>query len=72
MSARRDTLTSQHFIDLDDIRIGVVAPKTAWGIDSILDLDRQHIRQRIGAGYDDATEQLTGFLQRAKDEQPSM
>ncbi|WP_165954231.1 patatin-like phospholipase family protein [Seongchinamella unica] len=72
LRARRDTLTSQHFLDLGDIRIGVVAPKTAWGIDSILDLDRQHIRQRIGAGYDDATEQLSGFLQQARGEQPSV
>ena len=48
------------------------AAKTAWGMGSIPDLDRQHIRQRIGAGCDDATGQLTGFLQQAKGEQPSI
>ena len=67
LPARRETLTSQHFIDLGDIRIGVVAPQTAWGMDSVLDLDPQHIRERIGAGYDDAAEQLTGFLQQPRE-----
>ncbi|MCP5131333.1 MAG: patatin-like phospholipase family protein [Pseudomonadales bacterium] len=63
--AGRESLASQHFMDLGDIRIGVVAPKTAWGMDSILDLDPQRISARIAAGYDDATEQLTGFLQQS-------
>ena len=66
LRASREELTSQHFMDLGDIRIGVVAPTTAWGMESILDLDPQHIRDRIAAGYADATEQLTGFLQQGQ------
>jgi NTE family protein len=67
LRTRRDTLTSQHFMDLGDIRIGVVAPQTAWGMDSVLDLNPQHIKDRISAGYDDAVEQLTGFLQQPRE-----
>jgi len=36
-------------------------------MDSVLDLDPQHIKERIGAGYDDAVEQLTGFLQQPRE-----
>ena len=53
-----------------DIRIGVVGPTTAWGMDSILDLDPQHIRDRMAAGYDDAKEQLTGFMQQDRASPP--
>lgn len=67
LAARRDTLISKHFMDLGDIRIGVVAPQTAWGMNSVLDLDPQRIKERIGAGYDDAAEQLTGFLQQPRE-----
>ena len=67
LRTRRELLTSQHFVDLGDIRIGVVAPKTACGMDSLLDLDPQHIREPVAAGYDDATDQLAGFLQQPRD-----
>lgn len=60
-----DTLARQHFLDLGDIRVGVVAPGVAWDMSSILDLNQQDIKQRIAAGYDDASKQLTGFLKPA-------
>jgi NTE family protein len=67
LATSRDTLTRQQFMDFGDIRVGVVAPQTAWGIDSLLDLNPQRIKDRIGAGYDDAVEQLPGFLQRPRE-----
>jgi NTE family protein len=67
LATSRDTLTRQQFMDLGDIRVGVVAPQTAWGIDSVLDLNPQRIKDRIGAGYDDAVKQLAGFLQQPRE-----
>jgi hypothetical protein len=36
-------------------------------MDSVLDLNPQDIKDRIAAGYADAVEQLTGFLQQPRD-----
>jgi NTE family protein len=68
---KRDTLTSRHFMDLGDVRIGVVAPHAAWGLDSVLDLNPEDIKDRIAAGYDDAVEQLTGFLEQSRESEGS-
>jgi NTE family protein len=66
LATSRDTLTRQQFMDLGDIRVGVVAPRTAWGIESVLDLNPQRIDSRIAAGYEDAASQLTGFIQQPR------
>ncbi len=66
LATSRDTLTRQQFMDLGDIRVGVVAPRTAWGIESVLDLNPQRIDSRIAAGYEDAASQLTGFMQQPR------
>ena len=66
LATSRDTLTRQQFMDLGDIRVGVVAPRTAWGIESVLDLNPQRIDSRIAAGYEDAANQLTGFMQQPR------
>ena len=68
LATSRDTLTRQQFMDLGDIRVGVVAPRTAWGIESVLDLNPQHINGRIAAGYEDAANQLTGFMQQPREQ----
>ena len=59
-----EKMARQHFLDLGDIRVGVVAPRTASDMASILDLDPEDAKARITAGYDDAREQLSGFLER--------
>jgi len=61
-----DAMAQQHYLDLGDFRIGIVAPRVASDIASILDLDPQDIKSRIAAGYDDAKEQLPGFLEQPK------
>ena len=49
-----DILASKHFLDLGDIRIGVIAPRITTSVSSVLDLNPQEVRQRMSAGYDDA------------------
>ena len=34
-----------------EILVVLLAPQTAWGMDSVLDLDPQHIKERIGADW---------------------
>ncbi len=67
LASSREKLTSQQFMDLGAVRVGVVAPQTAWGIESVLDLNPQRIEERIRAGYDDAAKQLVGFLQQPRE-----
>jgi hypothetical protein len=58
-------LASKHFLDLGDIRIGVIAPRITTSVSSVLDLNPQEVRQRMSAGYDDARDQLEEFLEQS-------
>jgi NTE family protein len=55
-------ITSDHFLEMGGVRIGVVAPLSSSGLETILDLDLREIQERIEAGYRDAGEQLSGFI----------
>ncbi len=63
LRASADAIDREHFLDLGDTRIGVVAPSAASGFASVLDMDPQRIKGRIAAGYADACDQLTGFFE---------
>ena len=52
-------MAEHHLVDMGGIRIGVVEPSVASGLNSVLDLDPQNVKARIEAGYKDAREQLT-------------
>lgn len=58
-----DTLSNKHFIDFGDIKIGVIAPHNAFGLESFLAVNPQTSKDRIASGYRDASEQLTTFLE---------
>jgi NTE family protein len=55
-------LVDHHYIDMGDIRFGVVAPESMSGIQTMLDLDTENIKRRISEGYRDAQTQLAGFM----------
>lgn len=64
LKAHADSLSKDHVLELGDVRVGVVAPKVDPNISTVLDLDSQHIRGRVEAGYADAVEQLARFLSK--------
>lgn len=51
-------LAEHHCVEIGGIRIGVVEPTRASGLDSVLDLDQGNVKARIEAGYADARDQL--------------
>ncbi len=54
-------LATHHVARFGGLKVGVVAPTASFGLASILDLDPKNIRDRIEAGYRDATAQLAEF-----------
>lgn len=62
LRSHAETLSQQHFMDMGGIRVGLVAPRAGSSIAGVMDLDPVNIESRIAAGYQDAVEQLSGFL----------
>jgi len=61
----QNSLAEHHCVEIGGIRIGVVEPTSASGLDSVLDLNPHNVKARIEAGYQDARQQLTKmFLQK--------
>ena len=52
-------LAEHHLLELGGIRIGIVEPSSASGLESVLDLNPKNVKARIESGYTDAREQLT-------------
>jgi NTE family protein len=53
------SLAEHHLLEIGGIRIGIVEPSVASGLESVLDLNPQNVKARIESGYKDAGEQLT-------------
>ena len=58
-----DAISDNHFIELGGVKIGIVAPRSSFGLDSILDLDPEEAKDRIADGYADASQQLGHFFE---------
>jgi NTE family protein len=67
LRTQADTLSHQHYLDLGDLRVGIVAPKVESSLATVMDLDPHNVKARITAGYNDAREQLKGFFEKPRD-----
>lgn len=56
------SMSERHLVELGGIRIGIVEPSLASGLDSVLDLDPHNVANRIEAGYEDASTQIRGMI----------
>lgn len=61
-----DSLVQQHYMDLGELRVGVVGPQADTGLAAVLDLDPERVKARFSSGYDDAKEQLKGFFDQPR------
>ena len=59
LSDYEQSLAEHHLLEIGGIRIGIVEPSVASGLESVLDLNPQNVKARIESGYKDAREQLT-------------
>ncbi len=57
-----NTLTEKNYIEVGGYRIGIVAPKSAYSLSSMLDFNLPRLQKAIDNGYNDAKKQLRGFL----------
>lgn len=56
------SMSERHLLEVGGIRIGIVEPSLASGLDSVLDLDPRNVANRIEAGYEDASKQISGMI----------
>ncbi len=60
------SISENNFVQINDVRVGIVAPESAYSLSSILDFKRKKMKASIERGYDDARAQLKGFLTHTK------
>lgn len=54
----KQDMAEHHMLEIGGIRIGIVEPGVASGLESVLDLNPQNVKARIDSGYNDARNQL--------------